>query len=334
MLVSNRSELQLQSCSNKSANASLPHMSLDQELSLCSIAQESVLTIGVFDGVHRGHTYLLSHLITEARNANRMAGVVTFRNHPASVLQLGFKPRYLTSFEERLNLMNEYGVDFIAPITFNVEVSRMTAAQFAIALRKRLHMKGLIVGPDFAMGQNREGDPNTLARLGEDMGFNLIVVDSMVDELGQPVRSTTVREALDRGDLHPVHRYMGRNFSLDGTVVRGQGRGASLGYPTANLQPRENMLIPGDGIYATWIHIDADRYMAASSIGFRPTFEDRKHTIESYVIDFNKDLYGKQIRLEFVSRLRDEKKFDSIESLKKQLHMDVNETKSVLQSRD
>ena len=290
-----------------------------------------MLTIGVFDGVHRGHGHLLSSLTTEARRTARLAGVVTFRNHPASVLRPGFKPQYLTSVEERLRLINEHGIDFIVPIDFDLELSKLRARQFTMLLQKHLRMMGLVVGPDFAMGHNREGGPETLASLGRETGFSVLVVDPLVDQDRQVVRSTVVREALARGELAPVAEQMGRNFSLAGTVVRGQGRGAPLGFPTANLRPPTEMAVPGDGIYATWAHIGSQRYMAATSIGVRPTFEEGEHAIEAFVLDFKGDLYGQQVRLEFVRRLRDEVKFDSPRSLKEQVDRDVDETRAVLQ---
>ena len=309
-------------------------MDVERELGRHSPAGESVLTIGVFDGVHRGHGHLLSRLVAKASNAERLAGVVTFRNHPASVLKPGFKPRYLASVGERLRLIKEHRVDFVVPITFDQELSKLRAADFAALLQKHLRMKGLVIGPDFAMGHNREGDPETLASIGREMGFSVLVVDPLVDDQGHAVRSTTVREALSRGDLLPVAQQMGRNFSLEGTVVRGQGRGGPLGFPTANLEPPEGMAVPGDGIYATWAEIGSQRYMAASSIGVRPTFEDGDRAIEAFVLDFDGDLYGQLIRLEFVRRLRDEVKFDSVESLKEQVDKDVDETKAALKSSE
>lgn len=309
-------------------------MDVERELGRHSPAGESVLTIGVFDGVHRGHSHLLSRLVAKARSAGRLAGVVTFHNHPASVLQPGFKPRYLTSVDERLRLIEEHSVEFVVPITFDLELSKLRAAGFAALLQKHLRMTGLVIGPDFAIGHNREGDPETLASIGREMDFSVLVVDPLVDEKGQAVRSTTVREALSRGDLQSVAQQMGRNFSLEGTVVRGQGRGGPLGFPTANLEPPDGMAVPGDGIYATWAQIGSQRYMAASSIGVRPTFENSDRAIEAFVLDFDGDLYGQQVRLEFVRRLRDEVKFDSIESLKEQVDRDVDNTKAALQSSE
>ena len=307
-------------------------MDIEQELRRHSPRAESVLTIGVFDGVHRGHSHLLSALIAEARRTGLLAGVVTFRNHPASVLRPGFKPLYLTSVDERLRLLIEHGVNFVVPVTFDLELSKLRASQFAGLLHKHLRMKGLVVGPDFAMGHKREGGPEILTSLGVEMGFKVLVVEPLVDEEGQAVGSTAIREALARGGLIAVAELMGRNFSLVGKVIKGQGRGGPLGFPTANLQPLQEMATPGDGIYATWAHIGSRRYMAATSIGVRPTFEEGEHAIEAFVLDFEGDLYGQQVRLEFVRRLRDEVKFDSVQSLKQQVDKDVDQTRAILQT--
>jgi riboflavin kinase/FMN adenylyltransferase len=305
-------------------------MNIDQELAQRSSERDTVLTIGVFDGVHRGHHHLMTNLMVEAHRSGRLAGVVTFRNHPASVLRPDFRPRYLSTVDERLRLIKELGVDFIVPITFDLELSRLRARRFTALLQERLQMRDLVIGPDFTMGYEREGDAKTLASLGREMGFSLHVVEPLVDEGGRAIRSTTVREALAIGDVTRVAAQMGRNFELMGTVVTGLGRGAPLGFPTANIQLPQELAVPGDGIYATWAHVGKRRYMAATSIGERPTFEESGHTIEAFILDYHGDLYDRQIRLEFVRRLRDEVKFDSVRALQEQVGRDVDQTRSIL----
>ena len=307
-------------------------MNIDQELGGFTPDRESVLTIGVFDGVHRGHRRLISHLMEEAGRIGLLAGVVTFRNHPASVLQHDFEPRYLTTLDERVGLMAAMGTDFIVPISFDLELSKLRARQFATLLRQHLRMRGLVVGPDFAMGHRREGDVDTLRSLGREMGFSLYVVESYLNEDGQAVKSTTIREALSRGNVASVSSLLGRNFALTGKVVRGQGRGGPLGFPTANLDVPQGMAVPGDGIYAAWAHIGPQRYMSATSIGVRPTFGGGENTIEAFVLGFEGDLYDQQIRLEFVGRLRDEVKFDSVRALQEQVNRDVDQARAALQS--
>ena len=307
-------------------------MKIDQELAQHSPSCDSVLTIGVFDGVHRGHRHLISRLMAEASRGGCLAGVLTFRNHPASVLRPDFDPRYLTDMDERLSLIRGLGVDFLVPISFDKDLSRLSARQFVALLQERLRMRALVIGPDFTMGHQREGDTLTLASLGREMGFVLHVVEPLADEGGHVIRSTSVRQALVRGDVTLVGEQMGRNFALTGTVVRGHGRGGPLGFPTANLRMPEGMAIPGDGIYATLAYVNDRRYMSATSIGARPTFGEDGHVVEVFILDFHGDLYDRTIRLEFVRRLRDEVRFESVRALQEQVDRDIDQTRAILQA--
>ncbi len=306
-------------------------MKLEEDLAGHSPDRESVLTIGVFDGVHRGHQHVISRVKAETERTGRLAGVVTFRNPPASVFEPDFKPQYLASLDDRLGLIHGRGVDYVVPVSFDLGLSKLRAGEFAALLQKHLRMVALVVGPDFAMGYRREGDPGTLASLGREMGFSVHVVDPIADDQGQPIRSTAVREALARGDVARVAVLLGRNFVLGGTVVTGAGRGAGLGFPTANLKIAKELALTGDGIYATWAHVGPRRYMAATSIGMRPIFEKGERTVETFILDFDGDLYGQEVRLEFVRRLRDEVQFDSVSALQEQVDKDVDEAKAVLQ---
>jgi riboflavin kinase/FMN adenylyltransferase len=307
-------------------------MEIERQLIQSSPARASVLTIGVFDGVHRGHRHLIDKLRHEAAAAGALAGVVTLRNHPASVLRGDFEPRYLTSLEERTRLLEEAGVELIVPITFDAALSQLSASDFVSLLVRHLKMRGLVIGPDFAMGRDREGTAETLVSLGAESGFGVKVVDPLV-EGGQVIRSTFVREALGRGDVSRVEELLGRRFTLTGRVVKGLGRGEGLGFPTANLEAPHGLAVPGNGIYAAWAYVDEGTYMAATSIGDRPTFSDAPYAIEAFILDFDGDLYGRDIRLEFVRRLRDEVRFDSVAALQEQVDRDVDETRATLADR-
>ena len=289
------------------------------------------MTIGVFDGVHRGHRHVLGRLDEIAREAGRTSIVLTFRNHPASVLRPDFDARYLTTLDDRLRLIREAGVDLLVPITFDVGLSRLTAREFAVLLRSRLLMRDLVVGPDFAMGRNRDGDVAALAALGREVGFSLHVVGPLLDDAGQPIRSTHVRDALSKGDVADAAGLLGRNYTLSGTVVAGHGRGGPLGFPTANLEVPAGMAVPADGIYATWAHVGGERRMAATSIGVRPTFGEGERTVEAFILDFDGDLYGREVCLEFVGWLRPEARFDTVEALREQVQRDVDDTRAVLE---
>ena len=304
-------------------------MRIDGELAEAPADTDSVVTLGVFDGVHLGHQHLIGSAVAEARKSKRRALVATFSNHPGSVLRPDFTPSYITGLDERVRLIEELGVDRVLPVTFDRELSGLPARDFIDLLQRRLRMKALIVGPDFAVGRGREGDVAMLASLSSEMKFSLVVVD-LLEDGGRPVRSTVVRQALAEGDLTLVRSLLGRHFVLDGSVERGVGRGKTLGFPTANLKVAPDRALPGDGIYATWAIVGDQRHMAATSIGTRPTFEDTGRTVEAFLLDFDGDLYGRETRLEFVRRLRDDLKYDSVDALTDQISKDVEETRRIL----
>ena len=307
-------------------------MRIEQELEQAHIDRESVLTIGVFDGVHRGHQRLIAKVVAEANANGAAAGVVTFRNHPDSVLNPNFRPHYITSVAERTRLMEELGVDFVVPVTFDREVAGLRARKFTKLLSSNLRMRGLVVGPDFAMGYKREGNVEALSTLGAELGFSVSVVDLLSDG-GDAVHSTSIRKALVDGNVKDVAKKLGRNFSMSGTVVTGDKRGRTLGFPTANIEVGPDMVVPGNGIYATLAFVDGERHMAATSIGTRPTFDGKGRTIEAFLLGFDSNLYNRQLRLEFVQRLRDELKFDSVDALLEQMELDVEQTRRLLTAK-
>ena len=307
-------------------------MRIEQELEQAHIDRESVLTIGVFDGVHRGHQRLIAKVVAEANANGAAAGVVTFRNHPDSVLNPNFRPHYITSVAERTRLMEELGVDFVVPVTFDREVAGLRARKFTKLLSSNLRMRGLVVGPDFAMGYKREGNVAVLSTLGAELGFSVSVVDLLSDG-GDAVHSTSIRKALVDGNVKDVAKKLGRNFSMSGTVVTGDKRGRTLGFPTANIEVGPDMVVPGNGIYATLAFVDGERHMAATSIGTRPTFDGKGRTIEAFLLGFDSNLYNRELRLEFVQRLRDELKFDSVDALLEQMELDVEQTRRLLTAK-
>jgi riboflavin kinase/FMN adenylyltransferase len=304
-------------------------MKIDQELSAHSPDGESVLTIGVFDGVHRGHRRLIGHVVEHALATGRRSGVVTFRNHPASVLRPGFTPRYLTSVEERIGLIEGLGVDLLVPVTFDQDLGNLGAEEFVGRLQEHLNMREMVVGPGFAMGHHRKGDARVLRELGKERGFTVSDVDLLTDE-GEDIRSTTIRNAVVEGRVSRAAELLGRNFAFDGKVIRGEGRGKGLGFPTANLAVPDELAVPAHGIYACWASIGEERFMAATSIGTRPTFDGTGRTIEAFILDFDGDMYGRTVRLEFVDRLRDELKYETTQALQDQVSRDVDQTRTLL----
>ena len=307
-------------------------MRIEQELAQTHIDRDSVLTIGVFDGVHRGHQSLLAKVVAEAKTKGAAAGVLTFRNHPDSVLNPNFQPQYITSIAERIRLIKDLGIDFVVPVTFDMEIAGLRARKFTELLRSKLRMRGLVVGPDFAMGYKREGNVDMLSDMGAELGFSVSVVDLLSDG-GDAVHSTSIRKALVDGNVKDMAKKLGRNFSISGTVVTGDKRGRTLGFPTANIEVGPDMVVPGNGIYATLAFVDGERHMAATSIGTRPTFDGKGRTIEAFLLEFDSNLYNRKLRLEFVQRLRDELKFDSVEALLEQMELDVEQTRRLLAAK-
>lgn len=301
-----------------------------EELAAATPPRDSYITVGVFDGVHLGHQHLFAILVSEAAQAGCLTGVVTFRNHPGTVLVPGTVIPAITTVEEQAGLIQELGIDFMVPATFTLEVSKMTADEFVSLLQRHLRMRGLVVGPDFALGHHREGTLEVLRALGKKLGFSVTAVEPFSFD-GHTASSTAIRTALTQGDVGIAASLLGRPFTLEGMVVHGDQRGGSvLDYPTANVQADSGMIIPGDGIYATWAYFGGQRYKAATSIGVRPTFGSNERTVEAFLLDYHGDLYNKSMKLEFVRYLRAEVAFESVERLKEQMDRDVEQVRQVL----
>ena len=307
-------------------------MSAQQELARLSPPRPTIAAIGVFDGVHLGHRHLLRRLHKEARSRGLRSAAVVFRNNPVSVL-LPQEPAapYLSSLEERLRLLEEV-VDLAAPLTFDIPLSRLSAREFLSLLQEHLGLQGLIMGPSFAIGHEREVQTlPALRQLGQemDLGFSVGSVEGL-EVGGEAVSSTAVRAALAGGDVERAASLLGRPFALAGAVAPGQGRGRGLGFPTVNLEVEPSLALPADGVYATWAQTQDGRYPCATSIGVRPTFGPSPRTVEGHLLDFSGDLYGQTVRLGFVHRLRDEERFAGSEALVAQLHRDVDRVRALL----
>lgn len=304
-------------------------MLVEEELSRFSSVRDTLLTIGVFDGVHLGHKYLLSRLLEEAAPKNLRPGVVTFHQHPEELISRRRRLPFLTDIEERVNLIRNEGIDVIVPLSFTAELAHLGARQFVGLLQKHLRMRGLVVGADFALGKGREGDTDALQRLGQAMDFSVTVVPPLVMN-GEVVSSTAIRKALAAGDMSKVYELTGRPFSLHGKVVTGAGRGTGLGFPTANVAISPEHALPPDGVYASWAHIDGKAYPSMANIGKCPTFGAGERSVEAYLVDYQGDLYGRELKLDIIARLRDEKRFATVDDLKKQVAEDVRQGRAIL----
>ena len=307
-------------------------MQIEEELARLSPKKDMVLTIGVFDGVHLGHKYLISQLKEHARQQNLLSGVVTFRQHPQEVLVPQTKLPFLTDLAERSNLLKNEGVEAIITLSFTGELAQLSTRQFISLLQKYLRMRGMVIGPDFALGRNREGNIDVLRTLAQDMNFSVTVVPPIMIN-GEVVSSTAIRNALADGNMKRVHTLIGRLFGLHGRVISGAGRGIKLGFPTANLDINPEQALPADGVYATRAYIDDKAYHSMTNIGKRPTFGGNEHTVEVYVLDYHSDLYGHELRIDVIGRLRSEKQFDTAEELKKQIAEDIKQGRAMLNSQ-
>jgi len=306
-------------------------MQIEEELAKLRPKKDTLLTIGVFDGVHLGHKYLLSQLTEQAREQNLLSGVVTFNQHPQEVLSPQAKLPFLTDLTQRINLLKNEGVEAIITLSFTSELAQLSTYQFVNLLKKYLRMRGLVVGADFALGQNREGNTNTLRTLGQDMNFSVTVIPPVMIN-GEVVSSTAIRNALADGDMKRVLNLVGRPFSLTGRVTSGAGRGIELGFPTANLDIDPGQALPAEGVYATWSHIDGQAYQSMTNIGKQPTFGGSQRIVEVYILDYRSNLYGRELKIDIMERLRGEKQFDTAEELKKQIAEDVKQGRAILNS--
>jgi riboflavin kinase/FMN adenylyltransferase len=299
------------------------------DLSEVSERQPTYLAIGSFDGVHLGHQKVLRKLVAAARENGARSAVLTFFPHPKRVLQ-NLKGRYyLTTLPERVALLAQSGVDLIITHPFTDEVRRTRAADFVEQLRHYLNMQQLW-GGKFALGYKREGDVPFLRELGQEKGFTVEVTNVMVKWHGQLVSSSRVRHGLATADIADVTGCLGRYYAVSGEVVRGDMRGRTIGFPTANLDEWQEQCLPANGVYATYAWIGDERFAAATNVGVRPTVNGRGVTVEAHLLDFEDDLYGQEIRVEFVSFIRPEKRFAGLDALKAQIAADVIEIRQVL----
>ena len=292
-------------------------------------ARESIVTVGAFDGIHIGHQTLIGGLVARAREEGRAAGLVTFYPHPSVVLHPDRPARYLTTPGEKAVLLEPLGLDWMVVILFTPQLARMPARAFVGALYARLHMRVLWVGPDFALGRGRAGDLPTLRELGREMEFEVHEVPYYGSD-DTRVSSTHIRALVRRGHVAEAARMLGRYYSVSGEVVHGAHRGRCLGYPTANLDVHPERLVPANGIYATFVRLGSDRRDSVTSIGIRPTFDGGERRIETYLLDYHGDLYGHDLVLEFVARMRPEERFADAEALVAQIDRDVIQAREIL----
>jgi riboflavin kinase/FMN adenylyltransferase len=289
----------------------------------------AVVTIGNFDGVHLGHREIFRRVREAAREVGGVSVVITFVPHPLKLLPSRKQLRLITPYAEKEGLIAASGIDYLIVVPFTEEFAAIAAADFVSRiLVDRIGMKRLVIGYDYAFGRNREGNVDLLSKLGAELGFDLEVLAPIGS--GETVYSSTrIRELIGGGDVEGVVAFLGRHFSLDGTVVHGHHRGKGLGFPTANLAT-DNELIPKHGVYAVKVRIADTLYDGACNIGSNPTFGDTATSIEVFIFDFAGDLYDCRMRLFFVARIRDERKFPDADALQQAIRSDVQRCREIL----
>lgn len=288
-----------------------------------------VLTIGNFDGVHRGHQALMRRLINRAGEVGGTSAVFTFDPHPLKVLAPEKCPPLINLPEGKMALFNEVGLDLIVNHAFSEEFALQSPRDFVeLTLCRHLRPVEIYVGSDFRFGKGREGNVEYLRGLGDELGFRVIHVEPITYK-NVVVSSTLIRELLIKGRVEEAADLLGRPYAVSGTVVEGDARGRKLGFPTANIQTR-NEIIPRRGVYAVKVTFDGETYKAITNVGLRPTFKKDSLAIEAFIFDFSDDIYGCSVELEFIARLRDEKAFSSPQELVTQIERDVAACRKIL----
>ncbi|HEY2949064.1 MAG TPA: bifunctional riboflavin kinase/FAD synthetase [Micromonosporaceae bacterium] len=290
----------------------------------------AVVTVGVFDGVHRGHQATIGQAVKRAKDLGVQSVVVTFDPHPAEVVRPGSHPAVLTEPAYKAELIEALGADVLCVIPFTPEFSRLSAEAFVHdVLVEHLHAALVVVGENFRFGHRAAGDVPLLGRLGRMFGFGVESPPLVADD-GTVFSSTYIRSCVDAGDVAAADAALGRPHRLEGVVVRGDRRGREIGFPTANLMTGRYAAVPGDGVYAAWLARGDERLPAAVSIGTNPTFAGRERRVEAYVLDFDGDLYGERVALDFVAHLREMRTYDRVEPLIAQIRDDIAQTRAVL----
>ena len=292
-----------------------------------------VVTIGNFDGVHTGHRKIIETLLLKSREHSGEPFVITFRNHPRTVIHPGSICRMITTVEEKQQALAALGVKNIIMLEFTREVADLTAEQFYKELLiGRLGVREIVIGYDHAFGKNREGNIDYLKGLAERTG--ILVTQVPVEAIeGNAVSSTLLRQELDNGNMEKVEMLLGRKYTVSGRVIRGEGRGRKLGYPTANVKSfSPDKIIPANGVYAVSVTVEGREYGGMLNIGFNPTFNGSARSIEVNIFGFDSDIYDKDLTLTFYRKIRDERKFDSADSLVKQIQADRARAEMILKS--
>jgi riboflavin kinase/FMN adenylyltransferase len=298
--------------------------------------EQIVVTVGFFDGVHRGHQYIIEQLKKVAKVNGLKSAVLTFRTHPRKELHSEFVPQLITTLDEKLDLLSKTGIDYCILLDFNPELQNLSAEEFIkIVLKEKLNTHTLLIGYDNKIGKGRNEEFSNYVQYGKEVNLKVIKAEESFYR-GKQVSSSEIRRLMNEGDIAIANKLLGYNFMLSGIVVEGQQIGRKIGYPTANLAPKDNeKIVPANGVYATWAIVDGKIYSGMLNIGHRPTLIEKanRETIEVHILGFDKNIYGETVTLQIVKKLRGEKKFASLKALKSQIDKDKKMIIKILENR-
>lgn len=289
------------------------------------------MTIGIFDGVHIGHQVIIQNMVQKASLAGACTGVVTFYPHPAEIIRGITEAMYLTSPQQRAKLIGRLGVDYVLTLKFDRNLANQTAEEFIQSLSMQIGLKELWVGNDFVLGKNREGTIDVLRSLGGQLGYKVIEIPKITAD-SKFVSSSQIRQHILSGDITQANKLLGRYYSISGKVIKGMGRGKSLGIPTANIEIWEKQLLPPNGVYATFVCYKNHRFQSVTNVGIKPTFLDNpaKSIVEAHIFNFENNIYEKELTIEFIEYLRKEVAFPNTPALIDQIQHDIQRAKEVL----
>jgi riboflavin kinase/FMN adenylyltransferase len=291
-----------------------------------------VVTIGNYDGLHLGHQAIIKRVIELARDGKKKAVVLTFEPHPVKFLHPELQIPLITPYRKKMMLLTQFGVDVTINLPFTEDIARMSAKEFIQEIvQRRIAPCWVVVGFNFTFGKGRTGTPEELKKIGEELGFGVEIIPPHT-VAGEVVSSTRIRELIARGDIREANRMLGSNFFMLGKVIHGHARGKSLGFPTANLEITQD-LYPKEGVYAATAIVDEQRYDGVVNIGTNPTFGDEKLAVEVFLFDYHGDLYGKELQVALVDKLRDEQTFPSVDALVRQIGQDIQKAKEILRGK-
>lgn len=291
-------------------------------------SKPTILTIGAFDGVHRGHQWLIRQVVSRAKRLDYSSMVISFDPVPQVVLRPG--STQLTDGEEKARIISATGADTLALLPFTKELSEVTAAEFLVSILDHVNLAEIWVGSDFVFGHNREGGIDYLIQNGQIRCYAVHIVPRQGLN-GLPISSTKVRELVRAGEMSATGLYLGHYFSVRGQVATGEGRGNTLGFPTANLTVRPSQLLPAIGVYAGYVRMDGLRHPAAVSVGYNVVFDGHDIKVEAYLLDFDSDIRRKDVSIDFVDRISDEENFETVDELIAKMHRDVDKVRKVLE---